>query len=130
MVDVLLTHSYHLSHDAKQLRKMQPYPSLGTLYAAKLAAVHAERERLARVGIRACYFLQGLPRRRLGRNQQDDQLLHRYRDSGSTSYLAPWARNQPRFIGALSRIHRALCNLPVLRVIGDHMLLHFEKTGS
>jgi hypothetical protein len=26
MTDVLLTHSYHLSHDAKQLRKMQPYP--------------------------------------------------------------------------------------------------------
>src|SRR3984893_2015684 len=34
MADVLLTHSYHLAHDAKQLRKMQPYPPLGTLYAA------------------------------------------------------------------------------------------------
>src|SRR5580698_10540643 len=34
MVDVLLTHSYHLPHDAKQMRKMQPYPPLGTLYAA------------------------------------------------------------------------------------------------
>ena len=34
MADVLLTHSYHLPHDAKQLRKMQPYPPLGTLYAA------------------------------------------------------------------------------------------------
>ncbi len=34
MADVLLTHTYHLSHDAKQLRKMQPYPPLGTLYAA------------------------------------------------------------------------------------------------
>jgi anaerobic magnesium-protoporphyrin IX monomethyl ester cyclase len=34
MTDVLLTHSYHLPHDAKQLRKMQPYPPLGTLYAA------------------------------------------------------------------------------------------------
>jgi anaerobic magnesium-protoporphyrin IX monomethyl ester cyclase len=33
-VDVLLTHSYHLAHDAKQWRKMQPYPPLGTLYAA------------------------------------------------------------------------------------------------
>ena len=29
-----LTHSYHLAHDAKQLRKMQPYPPLGTLHAA------------------------------------------------------------------------------------------------
>jgi anaerobic magnesium-protoporphyrin IX monomethyl ester cyclase len=34
MVEVLLTHSYHLAHDAKQWRKMQPYPPLGTLYAA------------------------------------------------------------------------------------------------
>jgi anaerobic magnesium-protoporphyrin IX monomethyl ester cyclase len=34
MADVLLTHSYHLAHDAKQFRKMQPYPPLGTLYAA------------------------------------------------------------------------------------------------
>jgi len=33
-VDVLLTHSNHLAHDAKQWRKMQPYPPLGTLYAA------------------------------------------------------------------------------------------------
>jgi radical SAM superfamily enzyme YgiQ (UPF0313 family) len=36
MVDVLLTHSYHLYHDRKQSRKMQPYPPLGTLYAAAL----------------------------------------------------------------------------------------------
>jgi anaerobic magnesium-protoporphyrin IX monomethyl ester cyclase len=34
MADVLLTHSYHLAHDAKQYKKMQPYPPLGTLYAA------------------------------------------------------------------------------------------------
>jgi len=34
MADVLLTHSFHLASDAKQLRKMQPYPPLGTLYAA------------------------------------------------------------------------------------------------
>ena len=36
MVDVLLTHSYHLYYDRKQTRKMQPYPPLGTLYAAAL----------------------------------------------------------------------------------------------
>ncbi|HKF03096.1 MAG TPA: radical SAM protein [Candidatus Sulfotelmatobacter sp.] len=35
-VDVLLTHSYHLYYDRKQTRKMQPYPPLGTLYAAAL----------------------------------------------------------------------------------------------
>jgi anaerobic magnesium-protoporphyrin IX monomethyl ester cyclase len=34
MADVLLTHSYHLAYDAKQFRKMQAYPPLGTLYAA------------------------------------------------------------------------------------------------
>jgi anaerobic magnesium-protoporphyrin IX monomethyl ester cyclase len=31
---VLLTHSYHLGYDPKQLRKMQPYTPIGTLYAA------------------------------------------------------------------------------------------------
>ena len=36
MADVLLTHSYHLAYDRKQLRKMQPYPPLGTLYAASV----------------------------------------------------------------------------------------------
>ena len=36
MTDVLLTHSYHLPYDRKQLRKMQPYPPLGTLYAASV----------------------------------------------------------------------------------------------
>jgi anaerobic magnesium-protoporphyrin IX monomethyl ester cyclase len=34
VADVLLTHSYHLRYDRKQARKMQPYPPLGTLYAA------------------------------------------------------------------------------------------------
>ncbi len=36
MVDVLLAHSYHIYYDPKQARKMQPYPPLGTLYAAAL----------------------------------------------------------------------------------------------
>lgn len=34
MADVLLTHSYHLPYDLKQVRKMQVYPPIGTLYAA------------------------------------------------------------------------------------------------
>ncbi len=34
MADILLTHSYHLPYDTKQLRKMQPYTPIGTLYAA------------------------------------------------------------------------------------------------
>ena len=40
MADVLLTHSYHLYFDRKQVRKMQPYPPLGTLYAAALLEQH------------------------------------------------------------------------------------------
>jgi anaerobic magnesium-protoporphyrin IX monomethyl ester cyclase len=36
VTDILLTHSYHLLYDRKQVRKMQPYPPLGTLYAAAL----------------------------------------------------------------------------------------------
>ena len=44
--DVLLTHSYHLPYDRKQLRKMQPYSPLGTLYAAGLL-----RERGASVAV-------------------------------------------------------------------------------
>ena len=35
-VDVLLTHSYHLYFDRKQAERQQPYPPLGTLYAAAL----------------------------------------------------------------------------------------------
>jgi anaerobic magnesium-protoporphyrin IX monomethyl ester cyclase len=34
LTQVLVTHSYHLPYDPKQLRKMQPYVPLGTLYAA------------------------------------------------------------------------------------------------
>ncbi len=34
MADILITHSYHLGYDPKQLRKMQPYAPIGTLYAA------------------------------------------------------------------------------------------------
>jgi len=47
MADVLLTHSYHLYYDRKQMRKMQPYPPLGTLYAAAL---------LRRAGISVALF--------------------------------------------------------------------------
>jgi anaerobic magnesium-protoporphyrin IX monomethyl ester cyclase len=39
MADVLLTHSYHLPYDPKQVRKMQPYAPLGTLYAASALRV-------------------------------------------------------------------------------------------
>ena len=47
MVDVLLTHSYHIYYDRKQARKMQPYPPLGKLYSAAL---------LRRVGFSVALF--------------------------------------------------------------------------
>lgn len=40
MADVLVTHSYHLPYDPKQLRKMQPYMPLATLYAATALREH------------------------------------------------------------------------------------------
>src|SRR5215475_4176344 len=40
MTDVLLTHSYHLPYDRKQVRKMQPHLPLGTLYAAAVLRSH------------------------------------------------------------------------------------------
>jgi radical SAM superfamily enzyme YgiQ (UPF0313 family) len=40
VADILLAHSYHLAYDPKQLRKMQPYPPLGTLYAATALRQH------------------------------------------------------------------------------------------
>jgi radical SAM superfamily enzyme YgiQ (UPF0313 family) len=40
VAQVLLTHSYHLSLDPKQVRKMQPYMPLGTLYAATALREH------------------------------------------------------------------------------------------
>ena len=35
LAQVLITHSYHIHFDPKQLRKMQPYPPLATLYAGQ-----------------------------------------------------------------------------------------------
>src|SRR4029077_17950846 len=40
VAQVLLTHSYHLPFDPKQLRKMQPYLPIGTLYAATALREH------------------------------------------------------------------------------------------
>jgi anaerobic magnesium-protoporphyrin IX monomethyl ester cyclase len=40
VADILLAHSYHLPYDPKQVRKMQPYAPLGTLYAATALREH------------------------------------------------------------------------------------------
>jgi anaerobic magnesium-protoporphyrin IX monomethyl ester cyclase len=38
MTDILFGQSYYLKFDPKLWQAMQPYPPLGTLYAASLAA--------------------------------------------------------------------------------------------
>lgn len=43
------------------------------------------------------------------------------------SYLEPWARRHPGILRRLSLLDRVLCTLPVFRVLGDHMLLCFER---
>jgi anaerobic magnesium-protoporphyrin IX monomethyl ester cyclase len=75
VADILLAHSYHLPYDAKQVRKMQPYPPLGTLYAAT-----ALKER----GISAAVFdpmledpVRGFPRML---RQQKPRILAIYED--------------------------------------------------
>jgi SAM-dependent methyltransferase len=46
------------------------------------------------------------------------------------SYLEPWARRHPKAIAFLTALDRLLCRLPLIRVFGDHMLLHFEKVRA
>ena len=45
------------------------------------------------------------------------------------SYLEMWASRHPRFFKFLCRCERYLARVPVLRNIGDHILLHFEKVA-
>ena len=40
MTDILLGQSYYLRYDPKLYRAMQPYPPLGTLYAAAYVREH------------------------------------------------------------------------------------------
>jgi SAM-dependent methyltransferase len=43
------------------------------------------------------------------------------------SYLEPAIRKYPRLLGLLRRIDKRISHLPLLRIMGDHMLLHFER---
>jgi ubiquinone/menaquinone biosynthesis C-methylase UbiE len=43
------------------------------------------------------------------------------------SYLEPTIRKYPRLLGLLRRIDRRISHLPLVRTMGDHMLLHFER---
>jgi hypothetical protein len=38
-------------------------------------------------------------------------------------------RKYPRLLGLLRWIDKRISRLPLLRIMGDHMLLHFERVG-
>ena len=46
------------------------------------------------------------------------------------SYLEPRLCRHPRLLELLRRVDRLICRLPLLRTLGDHMLLHFEREGN
>ena len=46
------------------------------------------------------------------------------------SYVEPWIRNHPRLLNHLCAIDRVISTLPGFRVLGDHMLLHFERVQA
>jgi ubiquinone/menaquinone biosynthesis C-methylase UbiE len=43
------------------------------------------------------------------------------------SYVETWIRSHPKLLGLLGAIDRIIATLPGFRVLGDHMLLHFER---
>jgi hypothetical protein len=43
------------------------------------------------------------------------------------SYVEAWIRNHPKLLNMLRTIDRAISRLPGFRVLGDHVLLHFER---
>jgi ubiquinone/menaquinone biosynthesis C-methylase UbiE len=46
------------------------------------------------------------------------------------SYVETWIRSHPKLLGSLNAIDRILSTLPGFRVLGDHMLLHFERVPA
>jgi SAM-dependent methyltransferase len=46
------------------------------------------------------------------------------------SYLEPWIRRVPRALATLTAVDRIVCRLPILRTLGDHVLLHFVRTAE
>ena len=43
------------------------------------------------------------------------------------SYVESWIRSYPQLLGFLRAVDKVISPLPGFRVIGDHMLLHFER---
>jgi SAM-dependent methyltransferase len=46
------------------------------------------------------------------------------------SFAEKWACGHPRILNSLRAIDRRICRWPVLRAIGDHVLLSFERVSS
>ncbi len=46
------------------------------------------------------------------------------------SYLESWMQRSPRVLAMLAAVDRVVCRLPVLRALGDHVLLHFVRTAE
>jgi SAM-dependent methyltransferase len=46
------------------------------------------------------------------------------------SYLESWMQRSPRVLAMLAAVDRIVCRLPVLRSLGDHVLLHFVRNAE
>jgi hypothetical protein len=46
------------------------------------------------------------------------------------SYLESWMQRSPRLLATLAALDHIVCHLPLLRMFGDHVLLHFERTSE
>jgi ubiquinone/menaquinone biosynthesis C-methylase UbiE len=46
------------------------------------------------------------------------------------SYVETWIRSHPRLLSSLSAIDSVISTFPGFRVLGDHMLLHFERVQA
>jgi SAM-dependent methyltransferase len=45
------------------------------------------------------------------------------------SFAEPWAKKHPKVMKILQRIDEVICDWPLFRVVGDHMLLHFDRVN-
>jgi SAM-dependent methyltransferase len=60
-------------------------------------------------------------------------VLRSYRGIGVTvppSYAESWIRKHPKLLRIFRTIDQGISNLPGFRVLGDHVLLHFERIPS
>jgi SAM-dependent methyltransferase len=46
------------------------------------------------------------------------------------SYLESWMQRSPRVLAMLTAVDRIVCRLPILRSLGDHVLLHFVRNAE